>query len=529
MAMNRDGFDVVKPKIQTKSGMTNLKITSGVYREDFQTRLKAYNLTPKHESEESKTDLLNRLKSTYEVEIKYMNEYILRLKRQNTNHYLTPDEAKNENFLREEIKNLYEKLRHEQKINLQLTEKIDQFNYEKANLIRFKDEKPIAKTFIPEITLNSKEVLESIKKSFIDKYTESLAFYTKELRKAEEKLDRIDVSAHKAHNELKVLKKLFVVKYKENYNEKMISSKDLEQKLVTMENENSELIKIIKNLEKDVKFYQEENIKQREIIKEMADEVEIERNTLAAISKIKDNEGGSLELEKENTSIKSCLSSYEEKKEKLIQKCLKCEEHNEKNAFLEKKINKLDTENIKLQHEICKLQEDNQNLEAITEKMQDLLMFGNYSGNKNEDFVVNEKIYNLEEQINKLTRENKYLQEEVQQKTKELSEIKQKIDNNIYKDNSHPGLVIELQSIKKENSFLKLKSESLQDIKIKFLELVKLLADKENLEEEIVNVSTKNEGEDEGKHVSAYTQLRNELVGKTNRVKEIVKCFLSLN
>lgn len=529
MAMNRDGFDVAKPKIQTKTGMTNLKITSGVYREDFQTRLKAYNLTPKHESEESKTDLLSRLKSTYEVEIKYMNEYISRLKRQNTNHYLTPDEAKNENFLREEIKNLYEKLRHEQKINLQLTEKIDQFNYEKTSLSRFKDEKPTPKTFIPESILYSKESLESIKKSFIEKYSEGLAYYTKELRKAEEKLDRIDVSAHKAHNELKVLKKLFVVKYKENYNEKMISSKDLEQKLVAIENENLELIKIISNLEKDVKFYQEENIKQREIIKEMADEVEIERNTLAAISKIKDNDAGSLELEKENASLKSCLSSYEEKREKSMQKCLKCESYDEKLAFLEKKISKLDQENAKLKYEICKLQEDNQNLEAITEKMQDLLMFGNYSGKKNEDFAVNEKIYNLEELINKLTRENKYLQEELQQKTQEFSEIKQKIDNNVYKDNSHPALVTELQSIKKENSFLKLKSESLQDIKSKFLELVKLLAAKENLKEEIVNVSTKNEGKDEGKHVNAYTQLRNELLNKTNRVKEIVNCFLSLN
>ncbi|OMJ83598.1 hypothetical protein SteCoe_15450 [Stentor coeruleus] len=527
MAKNKDGFDLVSPKSLNKSITSNSKIISGVYREDFQTRLKAYNLTP--QPEDIKTDLLNRIKNTYEVEIKYMNEYISRLKKQNTNHYLTPDEAKNDNFLREEVRSLYDKLRNEQKINLQLMEKIDNFNYEKFENSRIKEETPIKKTNIPDINTYNPEILESLKKSYLDKFTECLSYYTKELRKAEEKQDRIDVIAHKTQNELKVMKKLLVVKYKENLNEKAVSTKELEAKILELKAENLELVNQIKSLERDVKFYQEENTKQREIINEMADEVELERSALAIINNITEDDSESIKIHKKTNSLKTNPINYEEKILNPTKKCLKCYNHEQSALIFSEKIENLSLEVSKLNEEIVKLHEDNQNLETINSKMQDLLMFGNYTGNKKEEvYSANEKIYNLEEHIIKLNKNNQILQDELQQKSLELNEAIKKNEKILYRDSANP-LTNELQSLKKENNFLKLKSESLKDIKSKFLELVKLLADKDTLEEEIVNVSERMEDDDKGERVNTYTQLRNELLNKSNRVKEMVKCFVSLN
>lgn len=523
MAKNKDGFDLVGPKSLNRSITSNSKIMSGVYREDFQTRLKAYNLTP--QPNDIKTDLLNRIKNTYEVEIKYMNEYISRLKKQNSNHYLTPDEAKNENFLREEVKSLYDKLRNEQKINLQLMEKIDNFNYEKFENSRIKEDSPIRKSNIPDTNIFNPEALESMKKSYLDKFTECLSYYTKELRKAEEKQDRIDVIAHKAQNELKVMKKLLVVKYKENLNEKAVSTKELETKIFELKTENSELVSQIKSLEKDVRFYQEENTKQREIINEMADEVELERSALAIINNINEDDSESKKTHKKINSLKTSPNFYEEKVANPQKKCSKCFDHEQKVLILSEKFS---SEASKLNEEILKLQEDNQNLETINSKMQDLLMFGNYTGNKKEEvYSANEKIYNLELHITQLNKNNQILQDELQQKSLDLNEELKKNEKFLYRDSSNP-LTIELQNLKKENNFLRLKGESLKDIKSKFLELVKLLADKAALEEEIVNVSERMD-DDKDDRVNAYTQLRNELMNKKNRVEEIVKCFVSLN
>jgi predicted RNase H-like nuclease len=321
-----------------KSLTSNTKINSGVYKTDFISRAKAYGL----EIEESDLQgIANRIKSTYEVELRYMREYITLLKRK-TNGI---NETVNEKKLRDEISNLLDMLKNEQQNNLRLMEKINK-NYES--------------TEFDHDLKKSQGIREEFKKNVED----CLGFYVREMKKTEEKAERLELNLELMKKSVKVIKSVLFANYKKDLYEKNDEIKEKNESLNKIIQENENLKEKIKEMQKDVHFYQEENRKQRQVIQEISEENEIERKALNTIQKIKAQDIFSFEKDE----------FYSEMIEKVPETCENCErleenlKKHEKTAFdLNKQIEKISRENKKLT-------EDNENLELITSKMQEILI-----------------------------------------------------------------------------------------------------------------------------------------------------------
>lgn len=339
----RKGFDTI-PKIHKSSTSVNInqKINSGVYKAEFATRAKAYNLQG---NESEVNSLISRMKSSYEIELRYAHEYISVLRKKIAGNA----ESFNEKKLRDDISGLFEQLKYEQENNLKLLEKLSNKNPDSR-----KDE--------PTVSDESK--LKFIKQEFNKSIEDCLGFYVRELKKGEEKIERLELNLDLLKKEVKVIKGVLLVNYKNDLNDKNEEIRENKENLNRVIEENEGLREKLKDLQKDVFFYQEENRKQRLVIQEISEENEIERNVLNSIQKLKNQEYFSFEKDE----------FYNEMIEKVQETCETCEKFDEKLKKKEKSICELKGEIERVKKENLKLAEDNQNLELITSKMQDMII-----------------------------------------------------------------------------------------------------------------------------------------------------------
>ena len=320
----------------------NPKISSGVYKAEFAARAKAYNL----QADESEiSSLVSRIKASYETELRYAHEYIAVLRRKIAGNA----ESLNEKKLRDDISGLFEQLKYEQENNLKLLEKLSN-----KNLDSRKDE--------PALSTDTK--FKTIKQEFNKSIEDCLGFYVRELKKGEEKIERLEVNLDLLKKEAKVIKGVLLVNYKNDLNDKNEEIRENKENINRIIGENEGLREKIKDLQKDVFFYQEENRKQRQVIQEISEENEIERKVLNSIQKLKNQEYFSFENDE----------YYNEMIEKVKETCETCEKFDEKLRVKEKSIDDLMGEIERVKKENFKLAEDNQNLELITSKMQDMII-----------------------------------------------------------------------------------------------------------------------------------------------------------
>jgi chromosome segregation ATPase len=500
-------------------GTKNLKITSGVYRENYSKRLQAYNLSPK--SVEQTADMFKRIKEAHEVELKYMNEYITVLKSRIHPNLNALDQQKIENTLRYDINVLNQKLKYEQYANLILLKKIEDFKNEPGQ--KFK-ENPLNKVKSTEIIKYSYEKNSNLYQIFQEKFNDSMNFISKEFRKLEEKLDRIDLENFKIKNEMKVLKKILSMKSKENSIENGSSIKTLKEELQNLQIKNSSMASIIQDLEKDLDFYQSENKKHREIIKDLSDESKIEKNTILALT-------GSADLDFYEIELNKNLGSGYIRKESDL--CYQCIDLNEQIKLLEDKIIQCELINSKLNQDVMKTQEDNQNLENIISNLQDLIADNTprpYNLSSTQEVrELSEKNSELQEKIKKMLRENYKILKKYRKVSGELQETVLKPENCM--NNSFSlNVVKELEVLKKDYNFIVFKNKALMDAKLKFLELLRLISTKNIIEQEILKITNlapvSSEDCDEKETLS---KLKSELNEKNTRIQEMVSCFLNLN
>lgn len=311
--------------------------------------------------EEPALNQVAKLKSTYDCELKYMQEYISVLKKKNSSY----SESVNEKKLRDEISFLYENLKNEQQANLILINKINQKSSEKI-------EENYKKT--GECWKDQKKI-DRFKEDCVKKVEDCLGFYVRELMKVEEKMNRLELSLGAMKKEVKVIKSVLMVSYKKDLTEKKFELRENSENLARVLDENVDLKEKIKGLQKDVEFYRGENKKQREIIKEITEESEFERIALASVNKIKNSELFVFEKDE----------FFSEMMEKVSENCEKCKDLEQKLGKKEKNIENLREEVNRLKSENSKLLEDNENLEVITGKMQDILVS---SDNRSRDFSI---------------------------------------------------------------------------------------------------------------------------------------------
>lgn len=224
-----------------------------------------------------------------------------------------------------------------------------------------------------EELLRKNQKNDNFKEVCIKKVEDCLGFYVRQLNKAEEKMNRLELCLELLKKEMKMIKSVIFVNYKKDLSEKNEEIKENKDNLVKVLGENLDLKGKITELIRDVQFYKEEIKKQREIVYEITEETEFERKTLASINKIK---GGELFVFEKD-------EFFSEMMEKVPEMCEKCEtiiqeleNKNQKIEQLEGQVNKLKSENEKLV-------EDNENLELITGKMQDIIIS---SENKSQEF-----------------------------------------------------------------------------------------------------------------------------------------------
>lgn len=439
----------------------NLKISSGAYRESFVDRLSAYHLSPKN----GKNDVIGRMKNAYESEIRYMNEYICVLKNKS-------GMGRNEEVLREEITGLFELLKKEQKVNLELMERL-----ENGRFGREKD-------------------FDGVKKKVFERVDEEFEGFGREIRKMQEKLERIDLCYDRVKREEIVLRQIVGSKGKNEF-ETEVEIVEKTKAIEKLEKENMRLNGIVKELKEDIRFYQGENEKQREIIRDFN------------------------EIDNQIREQKGFLMEIPRNEKKILEKCESCESFEKKIKTLSENTEKIEEENKKLKKELEKILEDNQNLEIIVEKMQDLLVL-KQDQPLGHEFCIDkdlekekllEKVKRLQDSLDFARKENIALQENYKSKCEEVQETYKSSD---FTEES----ALNYEILKKEYNFAMVKTETLMDLKGRFIELIHLIREKCMLEEEISKKSSKNH---------SHYQIITELAKKNTRINEIISCFASLS
>lgn len=343
------------PKVLKKSATgSDSSLKPNLYARRPSNPSKLFSFDP----DEPVSNQLAKLKSTYDCELKYMQEYISVLKKKN----LSNPEPVSEKKLRDEISFLFENLKNEQQANLMLIEKLNRKSSEKLE----ENYKKTAEGWKDQ---------NRFKEECVKKIEDCLGFYVRELMKAEDKMNRLELSLGVLKKELKVIKSVLIVSYKKDLSEKKYEIRENSENLARVLDENLDLKEKIKGLQKDIEFYRGENKKQREIIKELTEENEFERIALASINKIKNSELFVFEKDE----------FFSEMMEKVPENCEKCEDLEVKLGKQEKNIENLRGEVSRLKSENSKLLEDNENLEQITGKMQDILIS---SDNRSQEFSV---------------------------------------------------------------------------------------------------------------------------------------------
>ena len=434
--------------------------------------------------------------------------------------------------MRNELCEALKQLQYERGLNMELAEKMNDLkNQSISALQRSRDIKD--RDIKPRDSREVKALIDSIKTRFLEKFEESNKIFIREIRKMEEKLERLDIENNKLNNEVKVIKKLSFAKYKQNQYAENI--KTYEIKIEDLEHEIRNLKSNIEGIEKDINFYQQENAKQRDIIRDLSDETEIERNSIKSFSKLNEPARFTVELEEDIKALQGYTLKFQEKQ--TIHICEQCPGFEEKNKKLHDDCARLKLEISKLKEELEKSQDETKDLESVVEKLQDFILIKeNSSTGKDlhieideEKQILCDKVHKLEDTLNIVSKENKLLKENLKNVCDELEKYKEQIEQSEKKANLESSTMTEFLALEKEYDFIMMKNKMLLELKSRFLELVQLIREKNMLDEEFSIISNQSRNNKSISLGDSYAQICEELKRKHERIQDIVSCFSTLN